>query len=130
MGTRRRGASVLAAPAAVNINDVLEGHVALEVECVDRLYMNAYVPNLQVGGQVVRFLTEHLGNPVPSPALFEKIGNRFRREVKDYAARHGIPILALKKPDRSRWDDRKLDHVRPYLDAAQRGGRYGVVAIV
>jgi hypothetical protein len=38
-----------------NIDDVLEGHVALEIECVDRPYLNAYVPNLQVGGQVVRF---------------------------------------------------------------------------
>ena len=114
----------------VNINDVLEGHVALDVECIDRLYLNAYVPNLQVGGQVVRFLTEHLGNPIPSPALFEKIGNRFRREVKAYAAHHGIPVLALKKPDRSRLDDRKLDHVRPYMDSAQRAGRFGVVAIV
>lgn len=120
----------MTAPATVNINDVLEGHVALDVECIDRLYLNAYVPNLQVGGQVVRFLTEHLGNPIPSPALFEKIGNRFRREVKAYAAQHGIPVLALKKPDRTRLDDRKLDHVRPYMDSAQRAGRFGVVAIV
>ncbi|MHB8290758.1 MAG: hypothetical protein ACYDEY_16355 [Acidimicrobiales bacterium] len=51
-----------------NINEVLEGHVTLEVECVDRMLLNAYVPNLQVGGQVVLFLTRHLGNPVPSPA--------------------------------------------------------------
>jgi len=29
--------------------------VTLEVECLDRIYLNAYVPNLQVGGQVVRF---------------------------------------------------------------------------
>ncbi len=63
----------MAVPAVVNINDVREGHVALEVSCIDRLYLNAYVPHLQVGGQVVRFLTEHLGNPIPSPALFEKI---------------------------------------------------------
>jgi hypothetical protein len=27
--------------SVANINDVLEGHVALEVECVDRLYLNA-----------------------------------------------------------------------------------------
>ena len=45
--------------SVTNINEVLEGHVALEVECVDRLYLNAYVPRLQVGGQVVRFLTGH-----------------------------------------------------------------------
>ena len=35
--------------AVVNINEVLDGHVALEVECVDRLYLNVYVPILQVG---------------------------------------------------------------------------------
>ena len=71
--------------AVVNINEVLDGHVALEVECVDRMLLNAYVPSLQVGGQVVRFLTGHLGNPVPSPALFSQIGNRFIREVKAFA---------------------------------------------
>ena len=27
--------------SVVNINDVLAGHVSLEVECVDRLYLNA-----------------------------------------------------------------------------------------
>jgi hypothetical protein len=116
--------------SVANINDVLEGHVALEIECVDRLYLNAYVPGLQVGGQVVRFLCSHLGKPIASSALFEPIGNRFRREIKRYAAEREIPILELKKPDRSRWDDRKLDHVRPHLDKAEREGRYGVVAIV
>ena len=116
--------------SVTNINDVLEGHVALEVDCVDRLYLNAYVPNLQVGGQVVRFLTGHRGHQIPSPALLGAIGNRFRREVKAFADEQAIPILQLKKPDRSRWDDRKLDHVRPYLEAAEREGRFGVVAIV
>jgi hypothetical protein len=116
--------------SVANINDVLEGHVALEIECVDRLYLNAYVPNLQVGGQVVRFLCEHLGKEIPSPALLGPIGNRFRAEVKRFAAGREIPILQLKKPDRSRWDDRKLDHVRPYLERAEREGRYGVVAVV
>ncbi len=118
------------APSVVNINDVLEGHVALEVECVDRLYLNAYVPNLQVGGQVVCFLTRHRGHPIPSPALLGQIGNRFRREVQAFANARGIPVLHLKKPDRTRWDDRKLDHVRPYLERAVREHRFGVVAIV
>jgi len=116
--------------SVANINDVLEGHVALEIECVDRLYLNAYVPNLQVGGQVIRFLCSHLGKPIASSALFEPIGNRFRREVKRFAAEGRIPILELKKPDRARWDDRKLDHVRPHLQKAEHDGRYGVVAIV
>ncbi len=128
--SRSSGAQDVVVETVTNINEVLDGHVVLEVECVDRMLLNAYVPNLQVGGQVVRFLTEHLGNPVPSPALFTKIGNRFRREVNAFAVAHGIPILHLAKPDRSRWDDRKVDHVRPHVDAAVADGRLGVVAIV
>ena len=116
--------------SVTNINEVLEGHVGLDLACIDRLYLNAYVPNLQVAGQVVTFLTAHLGFPIPSPALLEKIGNRFRREVKAFAAENEIPILQLKKPDRTRWDDRKLDHVQPHLEQAERDGRFGVVAIV
>lgn len=50
----------------VTVNEVLDGHVALDIECLDRIYLNAYVLNLRVGGQVVTFLTQHLGNPIPS----------------------------------------------------------------
>ena len=116
--------------ATTNINEILDGHVSLQVDCIDRLYLNAYVPNLQVGGQVNRFLEDHLGNRIGSPAVVEKIGNAFRREVKAFAQRRSVPILHLAKPDRSRWDDRKLDHVRPYLERAEERRRFGVVAIV
>jgi hypothetical protein len=116
--------------AVTNINDVLEGHVGLEVECIDRLILNAYVPNLQVGGQIARFISQHLGKPIASAAVLGRIGNRFRRDVKRFADANDIPILQLKGPDRSRWDDRKLDHVRPHLQAAERDRRFGVVAIV
>ena len=34
---------------AVTVNDVLDGHVVLD-ECLDRIYLNGYVPNLQVEG--------------------------------------------------------------------------------
>ena len=104
----------------VNINDLLDGHVALDLECLDRIYLNAYVPNLQVGGQVVRFLTEHLGNPIPSPALFARIGDRFRAAVTAFAEASAIPVVRFAK------DARKADVMRPYLEAAKEPG---VVAI-
>jgi hypothetical protein len=109
--------------AACSVNELLDGHIALELECLDRIYLNAYVPNLQVGGQVVSFLTAHLGNPIPSPALFAKIGDRFRRDVKRFAEQHDIPLL------RFRGDDRKADVMAPYLTTAERAGRPGVVAV-
>src|SRR3954454_18459970 len=34
---------------AVTAADILGGHVSLDLECLDRIYLNGYVPNLQVG---------------------------------------------------------------------------------
>ncbi len=59
--------------AAVTVNDLLVGHVPLDVQWMDRIYLNGYVPNLQVGGQVVRFMRDHLGYRIPSPAVMEKL---------------------------------------------------------
>jgi transposase len=58
-------------------------HLACEQgrKVLARVYLNGYVPNLQQPGQVVGFLTRHLGQPIPSPALMDQIGQRFRRAV-------------------------------------------------
>jgi hypothetical protein len=69
----------------VTVNDVLDGHVTLDLECLDRVYLTEYVPNLQLSAQVVSFLTAHLGFPIPSPAIFDQIGGRFRRAVATFA---------------------------------------------
>jgi len=65
--------------AVVNVNDLLDGHVVLDLDCLDRIYLNAYVPNLQTSGQVFVFLRDHLGMPIASPAVMEQMGNRFRK---------------------------------------------------
>src|SRR5215472_7675147 len=103
-----------------DIHQLLDQHVVLDLECLDRIYLNAYVPTLQVGGQVVTFLTQHLGYPIPSPALFANIGDRFRDGVKTFARRHRIPLFHFKK------GQRKIEAMRPYLHAA---ASRGVVAI-
>ena len=41
----------------VTVNEVLDGHVALDIQCLDRIYLNAYVPKLQSSAQVVTFLS-------------------------------------------------------------------------
>jgi hypothetical protein len=121
---------VVSVPELPNINEVLDKHVVLDLDSLDRIYLNVYLPNLQVGGQVVTFMTAHLGYEIPSPSIFQKMGQRFREAIKVFAEANDIPILRLKRPDRTRWDDRKLDHVRPYLGAAEADGEGGIVAIV
>src|SRR6202451_3019530 len=103
--------------------ELLDGHVVLDIECLDRIYLNAYVPILQSSGQVVAFMTQHLGMPIPSPALMEKIGTKFRRAVDSFASAHGIPWVKLGK------DDRKIDVMTPYLDRQAATGRSGGAAI-
>src|SRR3954466_13299086 len=107
----------------VTVNDVLDGQVALDLECLDRVYLNAWVNNLQVGGQVVGFLTAHLGYPIPSPAIFDKIGTAFRRAVNRFADDEHIPVVRFTKADR------KIEKMRPYLAAQAATGRSGVAAI-
>ncbi|MEZ5086982.1 MAG: hypothetical protein R2722_12265 [Tessaracoccus sp.] len=85
---------------SVTVNDLLDGHVVLDVECLDRVYLNGYVPNLQVGGQVVSFMTQHLGQPIPSPAILEKMGTRFRRAVTAFAEASHVPVVRFGKHDR------------------------------
>jgi hypothetical protein len=55
-----------------NVAEVIRDHTALAVECVDRLYLNAYVPGLQRGPGVVAFLRQR-GQVIASPALFAEI---------------------------------------------------------
>ena len=105
--------------AAVTVNDVLDGHVGLDVECLDRIYLNGYVPNLQVGGQVASFMTAHLGYPIPSPAIMEKIGTAFRRAVDRFADANEIPVVRFGK------DDRKIEVMRRIWPSRPRPGGRG-----
>jgi len=95
----------------VTVSELLDDHVVLDLECLDRLYLNAYVPNLQVSGQVVTFMRDHLRCPVPSPAIMTKIGERFRAAVTAFAEPGGIPVLRFKGDDRQidRSTDRQID---------------------
>ena len=106
----------------VTVNDVLDGHVALDLECLDRLYLHGYLGQLQVGGQVIQFLN-HRGYPVPSPACLQQIGDAFRRRVASFAEANHIPVVPLKAADRN------IEMMQPYLEKAAATGRSQVAAI-
>ena len=106
----------------VTVNDVLDGQVNLDLQCLDRVYLHGYLGQLQVGGQVVQFLRQR-GFPVPSPACLQQIGDAFRRSVASYAEANHIPVVRLKSTDRN------IDLMRRYLSSAERQGRSQVAAI-
>jgi hypothetical protein len=75
-----------------------------------------------VGGQLAGFL-DLRGFPIASPAALGKISQGFRAAARRYAENNDIPWVTFRK------GDRKLDVMRPYLDAAERAGVSKVVAI-
>jgi hypothetical protein len=109
--------------AVVTAADVVAGHVTLDVSCLDRVYLNGYVAKLQTPGGVVYFFRDHRGKPIVSPALFEPIGEKFRKDIRDWAQANGIPMI------RFTTGQRKADVMAPYLDAAAASGRSQVVAV-
>ena len=106
--------------AVGNVNELLDGHVVLDLECLDRVYLNAYVPKLQVSGQVVTFFSQHRNQPIASPALIQKMGEAFRSAVANFAKRYQIPIIRFAKRDR------QIDVIQPYFKATTQPG---IVAI-
>jgi hypothetical protein len=104
-----------------NINELLQGHVTLEVECLDRLYLNGYVPGLATGGGLIRFLTAHLGKPIPSPVVLHQITQSWVEAVKRQASEQEIPLIHFQHGERK-------DEVAQRL-RRQRGVRDQVVFI-
>jgi hypothetical protein len=78
-----------------NIAAIIRQHVSLEVRCLDRLYLHAWMPKLQTSGGLCYYLQEHLGHPIPSPALFKPLHDRFVSAVPAFAQRHRVPLIAF-----------------------------------
>jgi hypothetical protein len=91
-----------AMPAAVTAADVAAGHVRLDISCLDRVYLNGYVARLQTLGGVIYFLHDHRGKPIASPALFEPIGEKFRRDMRDWAQGQRRPGDPVRSPGTAR----------------------------
>lgn len=107
----------------LSLDELLRTCVTLEVESVDRVYLNAYVPRLQSSGGMFTWLRDIRGLPIPSPAMLGKIGIAFVHDVRRFAQEHHVPLEPFPK------GVRKDEHVRPYVERATAEGRTGVVFI-
>jgi hypothetical protein len=106
-----------------NLNTLLDSNISLHCECIDRIYLNGYIPNLQRPGQAEYFLSVHRKYPVPSSALFGQMTLRFVDKIKQFAKDHHIPIVAFQRKQR------KENVAQRYFQKAARRGRHGVVMI-
>jgi hypothetical protein len=90
------------------VAEVISQHVTWELESIDRMYCNVYVPQLQREGGVVGFFRHHRGQPFASAALMDPISKRFVAAIHRFVATEGVPLITFPR------DQRKEDVAAAY----------------
>ena len=106
---------------ARSVADVLSDHVTLEVECIDRMYLNLYVPKLQYASGIVGFFKYHRGFPFVSSALMDPMTRGFVAGIEKFVQREGVDLVSFEK------GRRKDDVAHEYL--ADFDGDEGVLFV-
>jgi len=82
------------------VADVLGKHVVLEVESIDRMYLNAIVPRLQIVEGALRFIRQQRGAKVASTNAVEPMTRNFVEAIERFVRQHQIPMVSFQKGQR------------------------------
>ena len=82
------------------VAELLKDHVTLDLEGIDRLYLNLYQPRLQTGGGGATFFKVHRGAQVASTVLMAPISRDFVKAIHAFAQREGVDIVPFRKGQR------------------------------
>jgi len=104
-----------------SVADVLADHVTLEIEAIDRMFCNLYVPQLQHVNGVVQFFRGHRGEPFASSALMNPISKNFVASIHRFCSDQDVPMIEFVK------GQRKDDVAHEYL--AEFTGEEGVLFV-
>jgi len=83
-----------------SVAEVLADHVTLEVEGIDRMYLNVYIPGLQREQGVASFFRFHRGPQFASSALMDPISKAFVAALEGFARQEKIPVITFRKGQR------------------------------
>jgi hypothetical protein len=97
---------------ARSVADVLRDHVVLELEAIDRMYLNVYVPHLQTARAVVGYLHVHRGQRFASTTAVVPMSEAFVRNIEQFVADERIDLISFHK--RERKDDVTQKYLRRF----------------
>jgi hypothetical protein len=75
-------------------------NVTLELECIDRMYLNCYMPQLTSAAGVASYFRNYKGHRFASTKEAVETSEAFRRNVFDFAKRRDIPVHRFVKGER------------------------------
>lgn len=87
-------------------------HVVMELECIDRMYLNAYVPRLTSEPGVAAFFRGYLGHRFASTKAAAPMTEAFISRIRDFIHDRNIPLVRFKKGQRK--DDIFKKHLRSF----------------
>jgi hypothetical protein len=82
------------------VAEILDRHVTLELESIDRLYLNGYIPGLQTPGGVAWFLRNRREARFASSVLLDPISRSFEHDIQRFVKRHGVAVHRFEKGER------------------------------
>ena len=106
------------------VSDVVAEHTVFEIECIDRMYLIVYVPQLQYAAGIVGYVHRQLGLPIASTAPLGKITDAFSAAMHRFAVDQGVAWVNFVKGERK--DEVMHQHLAEFEAA---GGTEGVLFI-
>ena len=101
------------------VADVLSGHVAVELESIDRMYCIC-VPQLQRAEGVLGFIHGHLGRPIASTAAIAPMSRDFVARLRAFAEERAISRIDFARGQRK--DDVMHEHLAAFEVADRNEG--------
>ena len=83
-----------------SVAEILSQQVTLEIEGIERMYLNVYVPTLQRAGGVASFFRFHRGHQFASSALMDPITKALVAQMEQFAKQENVPIVLFEKGQR------------------------------
>src|ERR1700732_3860688 len=114
VGPRTRGRPEPTMSIARSVAEILREHVVLEVESIDRMYLNVYVPHLQSVGAVVGYLRVHRGQRFASTTAVTPMTEAFIRNIDQFVSHEGIDLVTFQKVQRK--DDVTQKYLRRFRE--------------
>src|SRR6266496_5533431 len=94
------------------VAEILRDHVALEVEGIDRMYLNAVVPILQTEGGIAWFFREVRGYSFASSALMAPMTRGFVDALESFARSNHLDVVTFEKKQRK--EDVAAEYLRRF----------------
>ena len=95
-----------------NLAQLQQEHVVMELEGIDRMYLNAYVPKLTSEGGIAAFCRGYLGHRFASTKQAVAMTKAFVKSIEAFLQQEGLELVRFKKGQRK--DDLMKERLRRF----------------